>query len=178
MVPDEKFRGIFLWLSKSPIVIPEMLIYTFTKRSPPMEQIIKALSAKLNLPESAVRAGLGILLNYIQKEAKGSQFEQLLSALTASSEVMAAAPSGGEPASSDDLLGSLLQNAGNLLGGKVGETTEVLGALNQAGIPLEKIGELAGGFFSEAKNAAGDDVVNGILDQSASLQALKDTFTR
>jgi len=143
-----------------------------------MDQIIKALSARLNLPESAVRAGVGILLKFIQREAKGSQFDQLLSALPGAPEVMAAAPSGEDSSSSNDFLGSLLKNAGNLLGGKVGETTEVAGAMNQAGIPLEKIGQLVGGFFKEAKTEAGDDVVNEILGQSPSLQALKDTLTR
>ncbi len=46
-----------------------------------MDQIIKSLAAKLNLPEAVVRAGVGILLNFIQKEAAGTQFEKAGKAL-------------------------------------------------------------------------------------------------
>lgn len=120
-----------------------------------MDQIIKALSIKFNLPESTVRSGVGILLNFLKKQAAGSQFEKLLANLPGAQAMMASAPS---PGSGSGLLSGLL-------GGNLGGAAEALGALQKAGIPLDKAAPLAGEFLTQARQAAGPETVNALLEQ-------------
>jgi len=129
-----------------------------------MDQIIKSLSQSLGLPEPAVRAGVGILLNFVKQKCAASgnaQFNSLIALLPGASELMNTAPSGGGDASGG--LGGLLAKAGGLLGGNLGDTAAAMGALQNAGIPMDKAGDLASGFFTEAKGVAGDDAVNAVL---------------
>lgn len=139
-----------------------------------MDQIIKALSQSLNLPEPAVRAGVGILLNFVkQKSATGdaTQFNALLGLLPGATELMSSAPAPGAE-SSGNSLGGLLAKAGELLGGNLGDTASALSALQGAGIPMNKAGDLASQFFNEAKSVAGDDAVNAVLKNLPALASI------
>jgi len=129
-----------------------------------MDQIIKSLSQSLGLPEPAVRAGVGILLNFVKQQSAASgnaQFTALLSLLPGAGEVMSSAPAGDSSGGSG--LGGLLAKAGGLFGGNLGDAAAALGSLQGAGIPMDKAGELASGFFTEAKSVAGDDAVDAVL---------------
>jgi len=137
-----------------------------------MEQIIKSLSAQLNLPESVIRAGVGILLNFVKQKAAGTEFEKFLALVPGSAGVMSAAPAPGEGGGAGGLLGGLLGKAGGLLGGNLGGAAAALGALQQAGIPLDKAAPLASGFFDHAKEVAGPDTVNALLKQLPALASL------
>jgi hypothetical protein len=140
-----------------------------------MDQIIKSLSQSLGLPEPAVRAGVGILLNFVKQKSAasgGAQFAALMGLLPGAAELMSANPAGGEASGSG--VGGLLAKAGSLLGGNLGDTAAALGALQNAGIPMDKAGDLASGFFTEAKGVAGDDAVNAVLKN---LPAIASMFT-
>jgi hypothetical protein len=130
-----------------------------------MEQIIKALSQSLSLPEPVVRTGIGIVLNFVKQKSAdsgGAQFNALLGLLPGASELMTSAPS-TDAAASGGALGGLLAKAGGMLGGNLGDTAAALGALQGAGIPLDKAGALTSGFFTEAKGVAGNDAVEAVL---------------
>ena len=130
-----------------------------------MEQIIKSLSQSLGLPETAVRAGVGILLNFVKQQSAASgnaQFTALLGLLPGASELMTSTPAAGSGAGGG-ALGGLLSAAGSLLGGNLGEAAQAASALQSAGIPLDKAAPLASGFFEQAKSVAGDDAVNAVL---------------
>jgi hypothetical protein len=130
-----------------------------------MEQIIKSLSQSLGLPETAVRAGVGILLNFVKQQSAASgnaQFAALLGLLPGASELMTSTPAAGSGAGGG-ALGGLLSAAGSLLGGNLGEAAQAASALQSAGIPLDKAAPLASGFFEQAKSVAGDDAVNAVL---------------
>ena len=139
-----------------------------------MDQIIKSLSQSLGLPEPAVRAGVGILLNFVKQKSAASgnaAFTSMLGLLPGASELMSATPAGGDAGGG---VGGLLAKAGSLLGGNLGDAAAALGALQGAGIPMDKAGELASGFFTEAKGVAGDDAVNAVLKN---LPAIASMFT-
>ena len=141
-----------------------------------MDQIIKSLSQSLGLPEPAVRAGVGILLNFVKQKSATSgnaQFTALLGLLPGASELMTSVPADGNDAAGGG-VGGLLAKAGSLLGGNLGDTAAALGAQQGAGIPMDKAGELASGFFTEAKGVAGDDAVNAVLKN---LPAIASMFT-
>ena len=127
------------------------------------KHIIKTLSQSLGLPEPAVRAGVGIILNFVKQKSADSgnaQFTALLGLLPGASALMSSTPAGD---AGGGALGGLLAKAGGLLGGNLGDAAAALGALQGAGIPMDKAGELASGFFTEAKGVAGDDAVNAVL---------------
>jgi hypothetical protein len=141
-----------------------------------MDQIIKTLSQSLGLPEPAVRAGVGIILNFVKQKSAdsgGAQFNALLALLPGANELMTAAPATGDAAAGGS-LGGLLAKAGGMLGGNIGDTAAALGALQGAGIPMDKAGGLASGFFDQAKTVAGDDAVNAVLKN---LPAIASMFT-
>jgi hypothetical protein len=141
-----------------------------------MDQIIKTLSQSLGLPEPAVRAGVGIILNFVKQksaESGGAQFNALLALLPGANELIAAAPAAGGAASGAS-LGGLLAKAGSMLGGNIGDAAAALGALQGAGVPMDKAGDLASGFFDQAKTVAGDDAVNAVLKN---LPAIASMFT-
>ena len=142
-----------------------------------MDQIIKTLSQNLGLPESAIRAGVGILLNFVKQKSAASgnaQFTALLGLLPGASELMTSTPAAGSGAGGGGALGGLLSAAGSLLGGNLGEAAQAANALQSAGIPLDKAAPLASGFFDQAKSVAGDDAVNAVLKN---LPAIASMFT-
>ena len=142
-----------------------------------MEQIIKSLSQSLGLPETAVRAGVGILLNFVKQKSAASgnaQFTALLGLLPGASELMSSAPAAGASTGGGGGLGGLISAAGSLLGGNLGEAAQAANALQSAGIPLDKAAPLASGFFDQAKSVAGDDAVNAVLKN---LPAIASMFT-
>lgn len=140
-----------------------------------MDQIIKTLSQSLSLPEPAVRAGVGIILNFIKQKSASTdsaQFNALLGLLPGATELMSSAPAAGGESSGGGALGGLLAKAGGLLGGNLGDAAAAIGALQGAGIPMDKAGDLASGFFNEAKGVAGDDAVNAVLKNLPALASL------
>ena len=162
-----------LRLQKTPDPPPTLRRVLLNNRSPGavgppinstvMDQIIKTLSQSLGLPEPAVRAGVGIILNFVKQKSADSgnaQFTALLGLLPGASALMSSTPASD---AGGGALGGLLAKAGGLLGGNLGDAAAALGALQGAGIPMDKAGELASGFFTEAKGVAGDDAVNAVL---------------
>ncbi len=135
-----------------------------------MEQIIKSLSQSLNLPEAAVRAGVGILLNFVKQKAAGTQFDAMLALLPGAADLMSSAPAGGD--GGGGALGGLLAKAGEMLGGNLGGAAEVVGALQGAGVPLDKAAPLATEFFDQAKSVAGPDAVDAVIKQIPALASL------
>jgi hypothetical protein len=135
-----------------------------------MDQIITSLSQSLNLPEAAVRTGVGLILNFVKQKAAGTQFDTLIGLLPGAAELTASVPAEGGGAGG--ALGGLLAKAGGLLGGNLGGAADVIGALQGAGIPLDKAAPLASEFFEQAKSVAGPDAVDAVIKQIPALASL------
>ncbi len=132
-----------------------------------MDEIIKNISLKLNLPESVVRQGVGIILNFVKQKAAGTQFEHFIALLPGASGVLANAPTSSSSAGGG-LLGGLLGK----MGGNLSAAAEAVGALQNAGIPIDKAAPLASEFFDQAKAVAGPESVAALLDQIPALKSL------
>lgn len=131
-----------------------------------MDEIIKALSQKLNLPEESIRSGIATILRFLKERAAGTEFEKFVSAIPGADNLAAsaaAAPSGG----ASGLLGGLLGNMGGL--------AEAAAALQKAGIPIDKAAPLASGFLDEARSVVGPEKVDALLAQVPALKALLST---
>lgn len=143
-----------------------------------MDQIIKSLSQSLGLPEATVRNGVGILLNLLKQKAAESghaQFTALVALLPGASDLMASTASDAASTGGGGGLGGLLAKAGGLLGGNLGGAAEALGALQSAGIPMDKVGDFATGFLHEAKSVAGEDAIQNALKNIPALASFLDS---
>jgi hypothetical protein len=136
-----------------------------------MDEIIKSISAKLSLPEATVREGIGVMLNFVKQRVAGTEFEKFLAMVPGSEGLAAAAAPAGSPGA-EGILGGILGKAGGMFGGDFAAAAEAMGALQKAGIPMDKAIPLASEFFAQAKTIAGPDAVNAMLDQMPALKSL------
>jgi len=131
-----------------------------------MNEMIKVLSTKLGLPESTVSAAIGVLLNLLKEKTTGTEFEKLLHLIPGSAELAAQAPKAMASASGG--LGGLL----GMLGGQAADLAKASAALQQAGVPSDKIMPLAKEFFAKAREVAGPDVMDEISQSFPLLKML------
>jgi Protein of unknown function VcgC/VcgE (DUF2780) len=137
-----------------------------------MDQIIAAISKNLNLPESAVRSGIGILLNFIKQKAAGSEFEKFVAFLPGANQVMASAPAPNSGGEGGGFFSGLLGKAGGLLGGNLAGTAEAFGAMEQAGVPRDKAAPLVNEFLEHAKKLVDPQTVESLVEQVPALKSL------
>ena len=136
-----------------------------------IETIVRVLAQNLGLSESTIQSGIGILLGQLQKQGAGSSVDQLVKLLPGADALMQSAVAEGDQSSDGGLLGGILAKASSLLGSAggpmagLGELAGAAGALQSAGIPLEKVIPLVNGFFSQAQEAVGPEAVQGVLGQ-------------
>ena len=139
-----------------------------------MEQIIQSISTKLGLPESSIRSALHSLLSFLRTKTGDAQFEQFLAMVPGAKEFAASAPPApaAETKENGALFGGLLGAAGGLLGGQAGDLAKILTSLQQAGIPTEKIAPLAQEFLVQAREIAGPEPVDRLLQSFPLLRSL------
>lgn len=138
-----------------------------------MDEILQSLSAKLGLPEANIRSAVHSLLDFLHTKVDDVQFEQFLAMVPGAKEFMASAPpapAGGSQGGG--FLAGLLGAAGGIMGSQGADLAKVLDALQRAGIPTEKIAPLAQEFITKAKEVAGPETVDSILQKFPLLRSL------
>lgn len=121
-----------------------------------MNEMIKLLSEKLGLPESTISSAIGVLLNLLKEKIPGAEFEKFITLVPGAAELVARAPKAAMDAGSG--LGGLL----GMLGGQAADLAKASAALQQAGVPTEKIMPLAKAFFEKAREVAGPETIDEI----------------
>ena len=134
-----------------------------------MNNIIKTLAEKLALPESTVRSAIGVLLNLVREKTTGTEFEKFLNLVPGSAELIAQIPQAA--AASTGGLGGLL----GMLGGQAADLAKASAALQQAGVPADKIMPLATEFFVKAREVAGPEVIEDLARNFPILKTLLKT---
>ena len=129
-----------------------------------MNDIIKHLAEELALPESTVGSAAGVLLNLLREKATEAEFEKLVKLVPGTAELVSQFPQAATGAAGG--LGGLL----GMLGGQAADLAKASAALQQAGVPADKILPLATGFFVKAREIAGPEVIE---DLSRSFPILK-----
>jgi hypothetical protein len=133
-----------------------------------MDEIIRAIAQKLNLPEATVASAITVILNFIKQEATGTQYEKFIALIPgASAQAAAPLPTGG-----GGLFGGLMGAAGSLLGGQAGVIAKAASGLQSAGIEPEQIAPFLQSFFHEAKGATSEAHVETLLTHLPVLQDL------
>ena len=129
-----------------------------------MNDTIKLLSEKLALPESTIRNAIGVLLNLLREKTPAVEFEKFVALVPGAAELVSQVPLAASGATGG--LGGLL----GMLGGQAADIAKATAALQQAGVPTDKIIPLATEFFAKAREAAGPEVID---DLSRSFPILK-----
>jgi hypothetical protein len=129
-----------------------------------MNDTIKLLSEKLALPESTIRNAIGVLLNLLREKTPAAEFEKFVSRVPGAAELVSQVPAAASGATGG--LGGLL----GMLGGQAADLARASAALQQAGVPTDKIMPLVTEFFAKAREAAGPEAID---DLSRSFPILK-----
>lgn len=127
-----------------------------------MEELISRIVAKAGVDEGVAKDGLGIILGFLEKEAPAEKMQQVLDALPGAAELIAGRASSG---------GGLLGGLGNMMGGSMGAMA-ALGELNKAGLGMSEIQGLVKELVSYAKEKAGDDVVDDVIQNIPGLSQI------
>jgi len=134
-----------------------------------MNDIIKTLAEKLALPESTVRSAVGVLLNLLREKVPGTEFEKFVNLVPGCAELVAGIPQAAAGATGG--LGGLL----GMLGGQAADLAKASAALQQAGVPADKIMPLATEFFVKAREIAGPEVIGDLARNFPILKTLLKT---
>ena len=130
-----------------------------------MNDTIKLLSEKLALPESTIRNAIGVLLNLLREKTPAAEFEKFVNLVPGAAELASQVPAAAASGATGGLGGLL-----GMLGGQAADIAKATSALQQAGVPTDKIMPLATEFFAKAREAAGPEVID---DLSRSFPVLK-----
>lgn len=131
--------------------------------------MIKLLADKFGLPESTVSSAIGVLLNLLKEKTTGAEFEKFTAFVPGAAEMISQAPQTVMNAGSG--LGGLL----GMLGGQAADLAKASAALQQAGVPADKIVPLAKAFFEKAQEVAGPEMIDGISKNFPMLKTLLKT---
>jgi len=118
-----------------------------------MNDTIKLLSEKLALPESTIRNAIGVLLNLLREKTPAAEFEKFVHLVPGAAELVSQVP-----AAASGATGGLL----GMLGGQAADIAKATAALQQAGVPADKIMPLVTEFFAKAREAAGPEAIDGL----------------
>lgn len=135
-----------------------------------MEEIIRSISQKLNIPETSVRSGLQVLLTFLKDKSKGTQLEPFLEKIPGAQALLNTKVE--TPEGNSGFLGGILGSAGSMIGGQAGDIAKVTAGLQQSGIDLTKIAPFVETFVEQARETLGPDVMNQIFEQIPALKAL------
>ena len=133
-----------------------------------MQEFIDMAMKSLGTDEKTTRGATGGLLNLIQKNADGGDFQQLLQKLPGADSLMKEGPSPG---------GGLGGAIGGLVGGLTGgndaaKAIGALGFLTESGIDAGKIAQLVPMFLNFVKGKAGQDLLSKLLGKVPELAKL------
>lgn len=139
-----------------------------------MDQFIESLSEKLGIAGSEVRSGASVMLGLLKEKLAAPDFEKLVAAIPGARELVEALPA--TPAQEEGgLLGGLLGAAGGLLGGQAAELAKIVPKFQAAGIPMEKIPQLAQAFGEYVRTACGPEMVEKLAAGFPALKAFLKT---
>src|SRR5258708_21890341 len=102
-----------------------------------MDQIVSANAQKLGIPETVVRSGLAVVLNFLKQKAGGSEFGALLNMIPGASDLAnAPAPDAG---GGGNLFANLIGGVSSMFGGQTPDGSNALASLEKAGLKTEQI---------------------------------------
>lgn len=118
-----------------------------------MEELIGRIAANVGIDEGLARNAVGIILNFLNKEAPADKMQTLLAAIPGAGDMV---ESSGE---SSGGLGGML---GGMMGG-MGGAMAAMNELTSAGLDMGQVQSVTREVVGYAKEKAGDDIVDQIV---------------
>jgi hypothetical protein len=128
-----------------------------------VDQIIKAISARLGISESVAREAIKVLLEFVRKRTVGTKFEKILAEVPGASALLAETPT-VTPSDAGGLLCSL--------GGPIGDAAKAFSDLQSAGLHSDQISPFVQAFLEKSREIAGPETVDEFFKQVPLLKAL------
>jgi hypothetical protein len=123
-----------------------------------MDELIARLTQAAGIDEATARNAVGIILNFLKKEAPAEHVDQAVASIPGAEQAAAAqqgAPAGG-------VLGGAMAGLGGLMGG-AGGLMALAGQLTGAGLSMGQMQAVGKELFAHVREKAGEDVVGGIV---------------
>ena len=136
-----------------------------------MQGFIDMAAGQLGITPDNARSASGGLLQMIQKNVDGGDFQQLLGAVPGAEEVLKAAPQTGG-GGGGSLLGGLAGKAASMVGGQAGGALGLASLLGQSGLGASQATSFVSLFVDYLKGKAGAGMVSQILGQVPELKGL------
>jgi len=123
-----------------------------------MDELIAKLTQAAGIDEATAQNAVGIILNFLKKEAPAEHVDQAVAAIPGAKEAVeqqanAAAPGG---------LAGAMAGLGGLMGG-AGGLMALAGQLTGAGLSMGQMQAVGKELFAHVREKAGEDVVGGIV---------------
>jgi hypothetical protein len=121
-----------------------------------MDELIAKLTQATGIDEATARNAVGIILNFLRKEAPTEHVDKAVAAIPgAEAAQQEAAASGGG--------GGLMGGIGGLMGGGAGGLMALAGQLTSAGLSMGQMQAVGKEIFAFVREKAGEDTVGAIV---------------
>ena len=122
-----------------------------------MDDLIAKLTQAAGIDAATARNAVGIILNFLQKEAPAEHVDKAVASIPGAEEAAAQqqAPAGGMVAGAMAGLGGLMGGAGGLMA--------LAGQLTGAGLSMGQMQTVGKELFAYVREKAGEDTVGGIV---------------
>jgi hypothetical protein len=119
-----------------------------------MEELIARLRQAAGIDAATAQNAVGIILNFLRKEAPAEQVDQAVAAIPGAALAAESEPTTGP--------GGLAAGLGGLMGG-AGGLVALAGQLTGAGLSMSQMQAVGKELFAYVREKAGEDVVGGIV---------------
>src|SRR6202030_2106023 len=129
----------------------------FSSRRFQMDELIAKLTQAAGIDAATAQKAVGIILNFLRKQAPAEHVDQAVAAIPAAQEAadqQALAQEGG--------IGGAIAGLGGLMGGD-GGLMVLAGQLTSAGLSMGQMQAVGKALFAHVREKAGEDVVGGIV---------------
>src|SRR5487761_1992729 len=122
-----------------------------------MEELVQRVANAAGIQPEMAQSAIGMILNFLQKEAPAGPVGQVMQMLPGASEAAASA-SAAPAAGGGGLFGAL----GGMLGGSAGGVMGLAGQLSSAGLGMGQMQSVGKELFAAAQEHAGPEVIGQI----------------
>ena len=122
-----------------------------------MDELIAKLTQAAGVDEATARNAVGIILNFLKKEAPPEHVDKAIASVPGAEQAAAQ-----QDAPASGLVGGAMAGLGGLMGG-AGGLMALAGQLTGAGLSMGQMQAVGKELFAHVREKAGEDVVGGIV---------------
>ena len=129
-----------------------------------IEQLVTRIAATAGIDPAIAEKAVGMLLGFIQQQGDDGAVAQMIQQIPGAAGLVAQYNGAETQASGGGLLGSVMGAVGGMMGGGAGDLMQLGQGLMAEGLDMGQIQQVAGETLSFAKEHAGEDTVNQVIE--------------